>query len=105
MPWYVAIKRSYKGTIPWPEFKQAFITRFSKEKNPKPVIKFSELAQYPEEKVTDFYNRVVKATEDLESLVPNGDFELPDPIYPRTLTNISDFAVLNAKIKRIAAYR
>ncbi len=103
LSWFIIVKRANKDNIPWLEFKKAFVNHFTV--HPKPVIRFSDLVQYEEEKVIEFYERVVKAMDELESLVPNRLFEPPNPTYPKALTCVPAFASLNTKNKRNAAHR
>jgi len=88
--WFDALKRSGVDAKNWTAYRRAFLDAYSITCTSRTAtINLADLHQSPAENVVDFYSKVVKAVDQLETLVPAGGFPLPATPFPAAFAAIA----------------
>jgi hypothetical protein len=98
--WYDSLKRSGIDQNTWAAFKTAFLQAYSTIRTTRStIVNLADVRQGPNESVVAYYPRVVKAIDDLESLVAPAGFAPPANPYHADIVALGGFGGLADAVK------
>jgi hypothetical protein len=98
--WYDSLKRSGINQNVWADFKTAFLQAYSTIRTTRStIVNLADVKQGPNESVVAYYPKVVKAIDDLESLVAPAGFTPPAAPYHADIVALGGFGGLADAVK------